>query len=56
MDRLAWRLWEMQRQARRDRFAALGVPLVQWREGIDVELLLAQLARQGRRDRRWVAS
>jgi uncharacterized protein (DUF58 family) len=55
MDRLAWRLWEMQRQARRDRFAALGVPVVQWREGLDVELLLAQFARQGGRARRWVA-
>ncbi len=56
MDRLAWRLWEMQRQARRDRFAAVGVPVVQWREGVDMELVLAQLARQGRRARQPVAS
>ncbi len=56
VDGLARRLWEMQRQARRDRFAAVGVPVVQWHEGVDVELLLTQLARQPRTARRWMAS
>jgi uncharacterized protein (DUF58 family) len=52
---LARRLWEMQRDARRSRFAAAGVPVVQWRPDVALELLMAELAARGR-GRRWLAS
>ncbi len=59
LDRQAQRLWELQRQARRDRLAAVGVGLARWDEGVELELLLARLGRGGRGGRggaRWGAA
>jgi uncharacterized protein (DUF58 family) len=40
-ERLAFRLWEMQREALRARFLSLGVPVVTWRRGEPLEGVLA---------------
>jgi uncharacterized protein (DUF58 family) len=51
--RLAYRLWAMEREALRGRFLAMGVPIVTWRRGEPLEPALAVAARF-RRDARLV--
>jgi uncharacterized protein (DUF58 family) len=43
-ERLAYHLWEMERDAMRARFLALGVPVVTWRRGEPIEASLAAAA------------
>jgi uncharacterized protein (DUF58 family) len=43
-EQLAYRLWEMEREALRSRFLALGVPVVPWRRGEPLEAVLAASA------------
>jgi uncharacterized protein (DUF58 family) len=43
-ERLAYRLWELDRDALRARFLALGVPVVAWRRGEPLEPVLAAAA------------
>jgi uncharacterized protein (DUF58 family) len=43
-ERLAYRLWELDRDALRGRFLALGVPVVAWRRGEPLEPVLAAAA------------
>ena len=52
-ERLAYRLWAMERQALRGRFLAMGVPVVTWQRGEPLEPVLAMAARF-RRDARLV--
>jgi uncharacterized protein (DUF58 family) len=40
VEQLAYRLWEMEREAQRGRFLALGVPVVTWRAGEPLEAAL----------------
>jgi uncharacterized protein (DUF58 family) len=54
-ERLAYRLWEMQREALRGRFLTLGVPVATWRRGEPLEAALWVLA-AFRRDLRVVRS
>jgi len=42
---LAYRIWSMRREALRTRFAALGVPIVEWREGTPVEAVMEEVRR-----------
>jgi uncharacterized protein (DUF58 family) len=50
-ERLAFRLWEMEREVLRARFLALGVPVVTWRRGEPIEACLATAAVFRRRAR-----
>ena len=52
-ERLAYRLWEMQREALRGRFLTLGVPVATWRRGEPLEAALWALS-AFRRDLRLV--
>jgi len=52
-ERLAYRLWAMEREALHGRFLAVGVPVVTWRRGEPLEPVLA-LASRFRRDARVV--
>jgi uncharacterized protein (DUF58 family) len=52
-ERLAYRLWGMERDALRGRFLAMGVPVVTWRRGEALDPALA-LATRFRRDTRLV--
>jgi uncharacterized protein (DUF58 family) len=54
--KIARRLWEMQRTMRRARMAAAGVPVVEWREGEALELVLRELDARRRGRGRWRAS
>ena len=40
---LAYRLWQLRREALRSRFMRLGVPAVEWREGMPLELALEEV-------------
>jgi len=40
---LAYRLWLMRREALRSRFMRLGVPVVEWREGVPLEAALEEV-------------
>ncbi len=53
---VARRLWSMQRAMRRERMAAAGVPVVEWREGDALELVLRELDARRRGRGRWRAS
>ncbi len=53
---LARRLWRMQREARRSRLLGAGVPVVEWREDVPLELVMRQLGALQRRRTRWLAS
>jgi uncharacterized protein (DUF58 family) len=44
-ERLAYRLWAMEREALRGRFLAMGVPVVTWRRGEPLEPALAAASR-----------
>jgi len=53
---VARRLWSMQRAMRRARLAEVGVPVVEWRDGDALELVLRRLAALRRGWGRWLAS
>ena len=55
VSRLARRLWEMQRETLRGRLTALGAPVVEWRDGVPLELVMRQLGDLSRRRGRWLA-
>jgi uncharacterized protein (DUF58 family) len=55
-DELARRLWEMEREARRARLAAAGVPVAEWHPGVALELVMHRLAVAGRGRRPGMAS
>ncbi|MDQ2981265.1 MAG: DUF58 domain-containing protein [Actinomycetota bacterium] len=42
-ERLAYRLWRLRRAALRTRYASLGVPIVEWREGVPLEAILEEV-------------
>jgi uncharacterized protein (DUF58 family) len=42
-ERLAYRLWHLRRESQRSRFAALGVPIVEWREGVPMEAVVEEV-------------
>lgn len=42
-EELAWRLWQLQREALRGRYQRVGVPVVEWREGTPLEGALAEV-------------
>ncbi|HMI99886.1 MAG TPA: DUF58 domain-containing protein [Gaiellaceae bacterium] len=42
-ERLAYRLWRLRREALRSRYAALGVPIVEWREGVPMEAVVEEV-------------
>jgi uncharacterized protein (DUF58 family) len=56
VSRLARRLWEMQRETLRGRLTAVGAPVVEWREGVPLELVMRQMADLTRGRGRWLAS
>jgi uncharacterized protein (DUF58 family) len=41
--RLAYRLWRLRREALRTKYAALGVPIVEWREGVPMEAVVEEV-------------
>jgi uncharacterized protein (DUF58 family) len=43
VDRLAYRLWRLRREALRSKYAALGVPIVEWREGVPMEAVVEEV-------------
>ena len=42
-ERLAYRLWRLRRDALRTRYASLGVPIVEWREGVPMEAVVEEV-------------
>ncbi|HET7095205.1 MAG TPA: hypothetical protein VFI22_17080, partial [Thermomicrobiales bacterium] len=51
MDELAFRIWRLEREALRDRFTRLGVPIATWTEGEPLERALMELQACRRRPR-----
>jgi uncharacterized protein (DUF58 family) len=45
LDELAWRLWLLRREALRSRYLRLGVPVVEWREGVPLQAALEEVRR-----------
>jgi uncharacterized protein (DUF58 family) len=43
LERLAYRLWRLQRDALRTKYASLGVPIVEWREGVPMEAVVEEV-------------
>ncbi len=43
LDELAWRLWLLRREALRSRYLRLGVPVVEWREGVPLQAALEEV-------------
>ena len=43
LGQLAYRLWRLRRDALRTKFAALGVPIVEWREGVPMEAVIEEV-------------
>jgi uncharacterized protein (DUF58 family) len=41
--RLAYRLWRLRRAALRSKYAALGVPIVEWHEGVPMEAVVEEV-------------
>jgi uncharacterized protein (DUF58 family) len=41
--RLAYRLWRLRREAVRSKYAALGVPIVEWHEGVPMEAVVEEV-------------
>jgi uncharacterized protein (DUF58 family) len=41
--RLAYRLWRLRREALRSKYAALGIPIVEWREGVPMEAVVEEV-------------
>lgn len=42
-EQLAYRLWRLRRDALRSRYASLGVPIVEWREGVPLEAMVEEV-------------
>ena len=42
-ERLAYRLWRLRREALRSKYASLGVPIVEWREGVPMEAVVEEV-------------
>jgi uncharacterized protein (DUF58 family) len=42
-ERLAYRLWRLRRDALRSRYASLGVPVVEWREGVPLDAMVEEV-------------
>jgi hypothetical protein len=42
-ERLAYRLWRLRREALRSRYASLGVPVVEWREGVPLDAMVEEV-------------
>ncbi len=42
-ERLAYRLWRLRREALRSRYASLGVPIVEWREGVPLDAMVEEV-------------
>jgi uncharacterized protein (DUF58 family) len=42
-ERLAYRLWRLRRAALRNQYASLGVPIVEWREGVPLEAIVEEV-------------
>jgi uncharacterized protein (DUF58 family) len=40
---LAFRLWQLRREALRAKYAMLGVPIVEWREGTPMEAVVEEV-------------
>ena len=40
---LAYRLWRLRREALRTKYASLGVPIVEWREGVPMEAVVEEV-------------
>jgi uncharacterized protein (DUF58 family) len=45
LDELAWRLWLLRREALRSRYLRLGVPVVEWRQGVPLQAALEEVRR-----------
>jgi uncharacterized protein (DUF58 family) len=43
VERLAHRLWRLRRETLRSKYAALGVPIVEWREGVPMEAVVEEV-------------
>ena len=43
LEQLAYRLWRLQRDALRTKYASLGVPIVEWREGVPMEAVVEEV-------------
>ena len=43
VERLAYRLWRLRREALRSKYASLGVPIVEWREGVPMEAVVEEV-------------
>ncbi len=54
--RLALRLWRLQRATLRGRLAGVGVPVVEWHEGVPLEVIMRRLEGLTTRRARWLAS
>jgi uncharacterized protein (DUF58 family) len=50
-EELAYRLWQLKREALRARYRRVGVPVVEWREGVPLEGALAEVGAFRRRAR-----
>jgi uncharacterized protein (DUF58 family) len=42
-ERLAYRIWRLRREALRSKYAALGVPIVEWQEGVPMEAVVEEV-------------
>ena len=42
-EQLAYRLWQLKREALRGRYQRVGVPVVEWRDGMPLEAALAEV-------------
>ena len=42
-EQLAYRLWRLRRDALRSQYASLGVPIVEWREGVPLEAMVEEV-------------
>jgi uncharacterized protein (DUF58 family) len=43
LEHLAYRLWRLRRDALRTKYASLGVPIVEWREGVPMEAVVEEV-------------
>ena len=43
LEQLAYRLWRLQRDALRTKYASLGVPIVEWQEGVPMEAVVEEV-------------
>jgi uncharacterized protein (DUF58 family) len=43
LEQLAYRLWRLRRDALRTKYASLGVPIVEWREGVPMEAVVEEV-------------